>query len=348
MYPAQSLAEVMLADGWRVKLSTDARGARYTQNFPKAVEIERVSSSTFSRGGLQAKLVVPLRILRGVLTAWRGFRKNRPTVVVGFGGYPAIPAMGAAWLMRLPRMLHEQNGVLGRVNQVFARRVHLVACGTWPTDLPPGVAGQHTGNPIRAAVVAAAGAPYLAPDRHLNLLVFGGSQGARIMRVVPEAVTLLPETLRTRLTIAQQARDEDADYVRDTYSDLGIQADVRAFFEDMPARLQAAQLVISRSGASSVADIAAVGRPSILIPLASAIRDEQTANARGLARAGAALVLQEHTLSPETLAKHITEILSNPSKANDMAAKAAALGRPDAAERLAALVKQLAEGQVSR
>ena len=154
MFPAQALAEAMLKRGWRVKLSTDARGARYTGAFPPEVEIVEASSATFARGGLVAKAAVPFRILAGVIGAGFALRRDRPRIVVGFGGYPAIPAMGAAWLLKLPRMIHEQNGVLGRVNQLFARRVDRIACGTWPTDLPEGVDGAHVGNPVRAAVLA--------------------------------------------------------------------------------------------------------------------------------------------------------------------------------------------------
>uniref|UniRef100_UPI0015625439 UDP-N-acetylglucosamine--N-acetylmuramyl- (pentapeptide) pyrophosphoryl-undecaprenol N-acetylglucosamine transferase n=1 Tax=Oceaniglobus roseus TaxID=1737570 RepID=UPI0015625439 len=164
MFPAQALAEAMLAKGWRVRLSTDARGARYTGGFPKSVEIEEVASATFARGGPLAKLAVPFRIAGGVGAAVRRMRSDRPAVVAGFGGYPSIPAMAAAAMLRLPRLIHEQNGVLGRVNQLFARRVDAVACGTWPTKLPFGVEGHHIGNPVRAAILAEAAAPYVAPS----------------------------------------------------------------------------------------------------------------------------------------------------------------------------------------
>ncbi|BDY16378.1 hypothetical protein Sulfitobl28_23480 [Sulfitobacter pontiacus] len=187
MFPAQALAEVMLARGWRVKLSTDARGARYTGGFPEAVEIQQVSSATFARGGLVAKAIAPFRILGGVLGGIFGMLRDKPDVVVGFGGYPSIPALTAAWVLRKPRMIHEQNGVLGRVNDLFSKHVDAVACGTWPTTLPDGVSAEHTGNPVRAAVLERAGAGYIAPgDYPMELLVMGGSQGARILsEVIP-------------------------------------------------------------------------------------------------------------------------------------------------------------------
>ena len=159
MFPAQALAEAMVRRGWRVKLSTDARGARYTTAFPSAVAVEEVTSATFARGGLVAKIAVPFRLAAGIAEAVARFRADRPAVVVGFGGYPTIPALTAAAMLRLPRVIHEQNGVLGKVNRRFAARVDAVACGTWPTDLPPGVQGIHTGNPVRASVRERAGRP---------------------------------------------------------------------------------------------------------------------------------------------------------------------------------------------
>jgi UDP-N-acetylglucosamine--N-acetylmuramyl-(pentapeptide) pyrophosphoryl-undecaprenol N-acetylglucosamine transferase len=217
MFPAQALAEVMLMRGWRVKLSTDARGARYTSGFPDAVEITQVNSGTFARGGLAAKAMVPPRILMGAVgAAWRMMR-DKPAVVVGFGGYPSIPALAAAWMLRLPRMIHEQNGVLGRVNEVFSKRVDAVACGTWPTTLPEGVNGVHVGNPVRGAVLERAGAGYIPPgDYPMVVLVMGGSQGARILSdVVPPAIAALPMDVLRNLRVSHQARDEDGQRVAD-------------------------------------------------------------------------------------------------------------------------------------
>ncbi|WP_426034105.1 undecaprenyldiphospho-muramoylpentapeptide beta-N-acetylglucosaminyltransferase [Cypionkella sp. TWP1-2-1b2] len=344
MFPAQALAEALIAKGWRVKLSTDARGARYAGGFPKAVEIVELSSATFARGGLVAKLAVPFRIAGGIVSALLSSLRDRPDVVVGFGGYPSIPALTAAWMLRRPRMIHEQNGVLGRVNTVFARRVDKVACGTWPTALPKGVAGIHTGNPVRASVLERVGAGYIAPgDYPMELLVIGGSQGARILsQMVPAAVAALPEALRAHLRVAHQARAEDLAAVVAAYAEAGVRADVEPFFTDIPRRLSEAQLVISRSGASSVADISVIGRPSILIPFAAATGDHQTANARGLVDAGAALLIAEAQLDAAGLSAQMAAILQDPLRAEDMARKAQAQGRPDATDRLVALVEALA------
>ncbi|SHF80185.1 UDP-N-acetylglucosamine-N-acetylmuramylpentapeptide N-acetylglucosamine transferase [Litoreibacter ascidiaceicola] len=345
MFPAQALAEAMLAKGWRVKLSTDARGARYTGGFPHSVQIEQVKSATFARGGLAGKLTAPFKLASGVLSAMMGFRRDRPTVVIGFGGYPSFPAISAAYLMRLPRAIHEQNGVLGRVNQVFATRVDAVACGTWPTELPEGVDGIFTGNPVRGAVLDRAEAPYISPgDYPMSIVVVGGSQGARILSdVVPTAIAQLPDGLKANLRISHQARDEDAATALQTYAEAGIDADVQPFFQDVPARFAEAQLVISRAGASSVADISVIGRPSILIPFAAATADHQTANARGLVDAGAAIMIPESQLTADALAASIETVLTYPEGALQMVLAALSVSRPDATERLVDIVETLAK-----
>jgi UDP-N-acetylglucosamine--N-acetylmuramyl-(pentapeptide) pyrophosphoryl-undecaprenol N-acetylglucosamine transferase len=330
--------------GWRVKLSTDARGACYAGGFPHVVRVEEVGSATFARGGFAAKAAAPFVIAGGVAAALSGMVRDRPAVVAGFGGYPSIPALSAATALRIPRMIHEQNGVLGRVNELFARRVDAVACGTWPTKLPEGVTGIHTGNPVRAAVMKREAAGYIMPgDYPMSLVVIGGSQGARILSdVVPEAVAMLPEELRRNIRVAQQARAEDLDRVTAFYAAHGIKAEVATFFDDIPRRFTEAQLIISRSGASSVADIAVIGRPSILIPYAAATADHQTANARALVEADAAILIPEKLLDPGSLAAQIGLILTNPEAAAKMAGRARTAGRPDATERLVELVEDLA------
>ncbi len=345
MFPAQALAEAMLRKGWRVKLSTDVRGARYTGGFPHSTEIEQVQSATFARGGFAAKLAVGPRVLSGILSARASMHADRPAVVVGFGGYPSIPALGAAWLMGLPRMIHEQNGVLGRVNQLFARRVHHVACGAWPTELPAGVEGRHIGNPVRAAILKRQAAAYIPPGDHpMSLLIMGGSQGARILSdVVPDAIAALPDSLRQHLRVSHQARQEDQDRVQAFYRAQGIQADVQTFFDDVPSRMSDCQLIITRAGASTIADLSVIGRPSILIPLAAAIRDEQTANARALVQAEAAVLIQEAALDVPRLSEEIASILSNPQTAQSMATAALSTGVPDATDRLVALVEHLSQ-----
>ncbi len=343
MFPAQALAEALARKGWRVKLSTDARGARFTGGFPHVVQIQQTTSATFARGGFLAKITTPYRVAGGSVAAVWNMAIDRPTMVVGFGGYSTIPALVAATLLRCNRMIHEQNGVLGRVNQMFARRVSAIACGTWPTQLPNGVNAVHTGNPVRAAVMKREGAPYIPPgDYPMTVLVMGGSQGAKILSdIVPQAIAKLPEAMLLHLRVSHQARQEDHDRVSRYYAKNGINADVQAFFQDLPRRMSEAQLVISRAGASSVADISVIGRPSILVPFAAAARDHQTANARGLAEADAAILIPESLLEIDSLSAHIKAVMENPDAAVKMAHAALAKGRPDATERLVELVESV-------
>ncbi len=345
MFPAQALAEEMLRRGWRVKLSTDERGNKYSGGFPEGIEREVVRSASPSQGSLVNRALSPFKITVGAISAIRAMRRDRPAAVVGFGGYPALPALIAARLLKLPRMIHEQNGVLGRVNRLFARQVSVVACSVWPTVTPPKTRTVHTGNPVRNAILEHASEDYQPPGQWpMQILVIGGSQGARALsQIVPEAIAALPEGLRRFLTIFHQARDEDFQIAKDTYENAGVAADVRPFFDKVAERIASAQLVISRAGASSVADISVIGRPSILIPYPSATNDHQTANAQGLADSGGAFVLQESALTAEGLSGHIAAILSDPDGAIAMAQAAAAQGKPNATQELANLVETLAK-----
>ena len=345
MFPAQALAEEMLGRGWRVKLSTDARGARFTGGFPHTTQIEEINSATFAHRGLRSKLIAPFKIALGVGTAIFAMLRDRPSVVIGFGGYPAIPAMGAAYLLGLPRMIHEQNGVLGRVNTIFAKRVDAVACGCWPADVPEGASAVHVGNPVRRTIAERAGAGYIPPgDYPMELLVIGGSQGARVMSdVLPPAIAQLPMDMLRNIRVSHQAREEDMERVTAYYAEQHINADVRPFFDDIPRRMSEAQLVISRSGASSIADLSIIGRPSILIPFAQAAGDHQTVNARGLVEAGGAILIPERALTPDALAEEINRVLSDPDGAMKMAIAATHAAMPDAVETLAGMVETLAE-----
>jgi UDP-N-acetylglucosamine--N-acetylmuramyl-(pentapeptide) pyrophosphoryl-undecaprenol N-acetylglucosamine transferase len=347
MYPAQALAHEMLARGWRVRLTTDERGLRYAGGFREEVEKSVVRSASFAQGsGLAFRLKAALQIVRGAVESIARMRRDPPACVAGFGGYPSLPSVLAAWYLDRPRLIHEQNGVLGRVNRRFAPHVDLVACGIWPTRLPKGARHVATGNPVRAEVLAWRGAPYQLPEEGpVSLLAFGGSQGAALFaRVVPEAMASLDANLRSRIRLTLQVRPEDLDATAERLSEIGVAADLRAFFDDMPDRLASAHLVIGRAGASSIAEIAAIGRPAILVPYAAAMDDHQTANAAALAVAGAAVVLPERDLTAESLAGHIAAIVANPAKAGDMAAASRAHGAPDATKTLAELVERLAQG----
>jgi UDP-N-acetylglucosamine--N-acetylmuramyl-(pentapeptide) pyrophosphoryl-undecaprenol N-acetylglucosamine transferase len=270
--------------------------------------------------------------------------------VIGFGGYPTVPPVLAAALLRVPAVIHEQNGVMGRANRLLARWAGLIATG-FPSvkGLPAEARGQvvHTGNPVRPSVIEAARSSFAAPGtgESLRLLVFGGSQGARVMSdVVPKAVERLAPEARARLSIVQQARGEDLDRVRSAYAGLGVQAEVEPFFKDMPARMAAAHLVIGRSGASTVAELAVIGRPSILVPLPGAIDQDQAANAAALGDVGAAAVIAQGAFTPERLEQELLARLHDPETLTRAAAAAKSTGIVDAAERLAQAVLEFTEG----
>ena len=344
MFPAQAIAEEMVASGWQVKLSTDSRGARYCENFPSDVEVLIVNSATFSGRSIFGKLSVPLKIFYGVFQSLLWFKRNKPSCVVGFGGYPSIPAITAALIWRIPTILHEQNGVLGQVNKLFAKKVDFVAYGIAPESLSS-ANSLYTGNPVRNSVLKFKASPYIPPgDYPINVLVIGGSQGARIMSdIVPIALSKLSEKNIKNIRVAHQARPEDINRVIKLYSENNIKAEVASFFDDAPRRISEAQLVISRSGASSIADIATIGRPSILVPLKSAIRDEQSVNALSMTSVNSAISFAEDDFTVDKLAKCITKFLSSPKKAEAMAAAALNRSSKNSVKMLSDLILNLVQ-----
>lgn len=345
MFPAQAFAEEMLARGWRVALASDARGLNYAGGFPAAVARRELKAASFARGGAAAKLAAPFQILGGVLDARRWLKQEKPALVAGFGGYPSLPAVGAAILTGVPRMLHEQNAILGRVNRLFAKRADLVALGTpLAAPAPKGTRAELVGNPLRAAALERLGAPYgaPAPGAPFNLLVFGGSQGARIFgSLIPAALARLPQDLRGRIRLTQQIPPSDAE-AEAALKLTGVAYEAAPFFADLPRRIAEAHLVIARAGASSLAELAAIGRPSVLIPLPEAMADHQSFNARIFAAAGAAIHAPQKDLSAESLAAILADLAADPRRLGDMAMAARGLGRPEAARRLADLAEGLA------
>ena len=342
MFPAQAIAEEMVSSGWQVKLSTDSRGARYCENFPSGVEVSVINSATFSGRSIFGKLSVPLKIFYGVFQSLLWFKRNKPSCVVGFGGYPSIPAITAALIWRIPTILHEQNGVLGQVNKLFAKKVDFVAYGIAPESLSS-ANSLYTGNPVRNSVLKFNASPYIPPgDYPINVLVIGGSQGARIMSdIVPAALSLLSEKNKKNLRVAHQARPEDKDRVIKLYSEHNIDAEVSSFFDDVPRRISEAQLVISRSGASSVADIATIGRPSILVPLKSARRDEQSINAESMTSINSAISFVEDDFTEEKLSKCIAKFLASPKKAEAMAIAALTRSSENSVQMMSELIIRL-------
>jgi UDP-N-acetylglucosamine--N-acetylmuramyl-(pentapeptide) pyrophosphoryl-undecaprenol N-acetylglucosamine transferase len=285
--------------------------------------------------------------LRGLSAARRLFREIKPRAVIGFGGYPALPGLLAAVSMRLPSLIHEQNAVLGRVNRLLAPRVRAIAT-SYPVvrGLDAALAARVTltGNPVRADVVAARDTPFDGDAARLRLLVTGGSQGAAVLNsVVPAAVALLPARVRARLDVVHQGRDEDGEMMRAAYADAGVTATIQAYFEDLPAEIAAAHLVVARAGASTVAELTVAGRPAVLVPLPIAADDHQADNARAMAGAGGAVMVRQGEFTPERLADILTAWLADPAALKAAAAAARALGRPEAGATLADLVIGTAE-----
>ena len=347
LFPAEALAAALTKRGVRVELVTDARAVRHTAHFPAAA-VHMIPSATV-RGRDPISLArTGATLAFGITKAWLQMPSLNPAVVVGFGGYPTVPPVLAATLRRLPTVIHEQNGVMGRANRLLAPRVTAIATGfAGVLDKDPALVAKatHTGNPVRPAVIAVAGTPFAPPvsGGPLHLLVFGGSQGARVMsEIVPAAVAKLEPYLLMMLRIVQQAREEDLAGVRQAYARLGVKAEVEPFFSDLPARMAASHLVVSRSGASTVAELAAIGRPSILVPLPHALDQDQRANARVLEQAGGAIRLDQAEFTPDRLAAEIGALAAEPGRLAAMAAAAKSAGTLDAAERLADLVLRVA------
>ncbi|MGA1802626.1 undecaprenyldiphospho-muramoylpentapeptide beta-N-acetylglucosaminyltransferase [Rhizobium sp. HT1-10] len=346
LFPAEALAYKLRDRGYSVHLVTDSRAERYAGSFP-ADEIHVVPSATIGSKN-------PVKLARSLLTLWSGMRAARklirnirPSCVVGFGGYPTIPPLLAATRMGIPSVIHEQNAVMGRANKALAGRVQAIAGGFLPEN-----GGAYpektvtTGNPVRPAVLEAAKRPYVpsGPDEPFNLVVFGGSQGAQFFsKAIPTAVSLLEEPLRNRLRITQQVRVEDMATVNNCVVHLQMGAEIAPFFNDMADRIGAAHLVICRSGASTVSEIAVIGRPAILVPYPYALDHDQAANAAALAANGGAKVIAQSELSAEKLSAILRGSLNSPEKLAKMAAAAKLTGKPDAANLLADLVEAIAD-----
>lgn len=343
MFPAQALAEELIARGWRVHLFSDQRAAQYVEHFPDAVAVCIIRSASFARGGIMQKIRAPFTIATGILRALRDLRIERPDVIIGFGGYPALPTLVAGGTLKIPRIIHEQNAVLGRVNRWFAKRASAVVYGLCGEDLPVDGNAMHLGNPVRQSIIEKARSDYIAPgDWPLDVLVIGGSQGASLVaQTAARAIGALDAPLCARLRVSCQTRDADHDSVAAIFAQAGVRVELAPFFDDIAERMSQAQLVISRAGASTIADLSVIGRPAILIPLAIATNDHQTKNAHGLTQAQAAEMISEHDLTVEGLCDKIADILCNSDLASAMAAAALRAGKPNATSDLANLVEKI-------
>lgn len=345
LFPAQALAEVLTARGWQVVLATDERVGPLSETFPARERIA-LPAATVRRGDLVSGARAAVTILRGVWRARAALQRIDPAIVVGFGGYPSLPALLGALTQGRRTMIHEQNAVLGRANRLLAPFVSQIACA-FPTLLKASARVRAravvTGNPVRPEIQALADAPYDPPADEVRLLVTGGSQGARILsEMVPAAVAALPAALRLRLRVQQQTRPESLEIARRLYADARVAAEVSPFFRDMAGRLAGAHLVIGRSGASTVSELAMAGRPAILIPLGITLDDDQGENAKLLADAGAAEILREGGLTQAGLTAVLEALLTDPGRLAVMAAAARAVATPNAADRLADVVEATA------
>jgi len=349
MIPAHALAAELKARGHGVLLITDERGKRIPGLFD-GVAVEVLQAGRITKN--------PIALAKGVMSVMAGrreakalYRRGRPDAVVGFGGYPAFPALLGARSLGIPTVLHEQNAVLGRVNRLLAGGARAIATAYERIErLKPSCRAKVAlvGNPVREAIVRIGQQPFPPFDEYspLKILITGGSQGAAILgRVVPRGFAALEPSLRHRLQIVQQCRPDDIELVREAYRQLEIPAELMTYIEDMPAKLADAHLVIGRAGASTIAELTAAGRPAILIPLPIATDDHQTANAREMARAGGARMIPQGQFTPEMLARQIEALAADPEALANAAARALSVGRPRAAQDLADLVERVANRQ---
>ncbi|TPG39169.1 undecaprenyldiphospho-muramoylpentapeptide beta-N-acetylglucosaminyltransferase [Sphingomonas koreensis] len=346
MVPAAALAAELTSRGHRVALVSDDRGVRFPGLFDE-VQTHVLPAGRLA-GGPVGWLKAGRKMLAGRAMAIELYRTFRPEAVIGFGGYPALPALLAAFKAGIPTAVHEQNAVLGRVNRFVANKVDAIATSY------AGVARMKdswhakthlVGNPVRAAVLALRDRPYphLEEDGIFRVLVTGGSQGASVLsQVVPEGLAMLPVSFRRRLQVTHQARLEDIDAARAKYAELSIAADLATYLPDMPEQLAWAHLVIARAGASTIAELTAAGRPAILVPLPIATDDHQTANAEEITQAGGARTINQKNFTPVELAKQMQKLGLDPVALHNAAARAKSCGRPNAARDLADLVERLA------
>jgi UDP-N-acetylglucosamine--N-acetylmuramyl-(pentapeptide) pyrophosphoryl-undecaprenol N-acetylglucosamine transferase len=348
LFSAEAVAAELAARGRRVHLLTDSRADALADRVA-AIERHRVRAGRLGGGPVRAAHGLA-EIAAGAVQARRLLRRLEPRAVVGFGGYPSVPTMLAAASLGLPTLLHEQNAVLGRANRLLVPRVRRIATGFPDTiGLRPADRARavYIGNPVRPAILAVPSRDYQppAPGEPIELLILGGSQGARALsEIVPVALAALSPELRALLRVGQQARPEDLAAAAEAYARAGIAAEIQSFFGDVPQRLARAHLAICRAGASTVAELSAVGRPALLIPYPYATDDHQTANAHAFAAAGGGWAVAQADLRPDTLAIRLTRLLADGPALSSAADRARAFGRPEAARDLAQLALALEPG----
>ncbi len=343
VFPAQALAQELLARNRRVSFLIDRRAAQYAGQFPSKSSWEIIPAATYTQGSALKRLLAPLLMIFCVFSVMIKFMRDRPLAVIGFGSYASLPPMLGALIFNVPSVIHEQNGTMGKVNRLLASRVSRVASGPASPSFPDNTRWERTGNPIRQEVLECIPARYsLGSADIVKLLIVGGSQGARIFdEIIPSSLAMLPSNVRARIRVTQQVKPAHLARVEETYEALIIDSNLKAFFEDLPIQMARSHLIVARAGASSVAEITAMGLPSILIPFAAAANDHQTSNARELEDAAAAVVIAEKHFTAEVFAATLTELLEDPERMKRMAKASKALSVPDASKRLANLVEAI-------
>lgn len=349
VFPAEALAGELRGRGYTLALFTDRRGEAFGGELG-AVATHQIRAGRVTSGGVVSRARGLLDLALGGMQSRRLLAQLKPAAVVGFGGYPSVPPMLAAASLGIPTIIHEQNALLGRANRLLAPRVRAIATafaevgGMKPADRHKAVM---TGNPVRPGVLALRDRPYPVPagDSPIEVLITGGSQGATVFSdVVPAALSRLPDTLRRRLRVSQQARAEDIERARAAYGRTDIAVELATFFSDIPERLARAHLVICRSGASTIAELTTAGRPAILVPYPHAMDDHQTLNAKALEAAGAAHVIAQPDFTAETLTARLKLLFAQPPTLARMASHARDYGQQDATANLATLVIGLLPG----
>lgn len=345
IFPAEALARELLGRGYSVALLTDKRGTKFSDDLP--VPVFSVSASALT-GGIVGRLCSVAKMGIGYVQARTRLALLKPAAVVGFGGYPSVPTLYAAAAMKLPIILHEQNALPGRANLAMMKKARVIAT-SFPhvkgMDSSMAASVIYTGNPVRPAFMALRSRPYapLMDDGPMRILVLGGSLGAHLFsHIVPNALALMPETMRRRIVIAQQCRKEDLDNARSAFAAVGVDAELAPFFHDVPERMAEAHLVIGRSGGSTVAELTVIGRPSILIPYTGGHANEQTLNAEAVAEAGGGWLIPQASFTPEALAIRLESLMALPSSLAKTAAAARSLGKVTAADALADCVASVA------
>lgn len=345
VFPAEALAKELTADGAEISFITDRRGNSFSGRFPDSKEY-RIFAGAYAGKPLLKKLWALLLMGAGIAQSILILRKIKPDAVVGFGGYAAFPASFAAGILKIPLILHEQNSVLGGANRVLGKRASLIAT-TFPDveRIPAGIKTEYTGVPVRPEILSVRDQTYKPAAETFNLLIFGGSQGASVFsRVIPAALTALPEDIKKRLRISQQCRAADLPAVQKAYENSGLEPELAPFFTDMADRLAQVHLVICRAGASSIAELSVAGRPALIVPILRSPDSHQLKNALFIAKNHGAFLCEEPDFTPEYLSDKMTEFVNTPQILTTAAEKAKELGKPDAVRLFAAAVLKTAGG----